>query len=197
MARSAVPGASNGADRRNRAGLLLVGLLLAGAGAYGLGRGWDSSSSEPLLGDGLRRFVDRNLVSFWAVTGVVALLLAIIGLRWLRGQLADASPRRLDLTHRGDRGVTVIGASGAGDALAADIERYAGVAGASARLTGDEDAPDVDLRVDVAEAGDVPALRARIEDDALPRFRRALDLEDVSATIEFRLSSTPAGPRVR
>jgi hypothetical protein len=195
MTRPAVPGDSSDADRRNRLGLFLVGVVLAAGGGYGLARGWgafgDGPASRPLLDDGLRRLVGRNLIGFWAAAGAVALLIAVIGLRWLRAQLATATPRRVDLTHPGDRGVTVVVPAGAADALAADVERFAGVTGASARLTGDRDAPHVELRVDVAGRCDVPTLRARIEDEALIRLRRALDLDELAASVEFRLTDAP------
>jgi hypothetical protein len=91
----------------------------------------------------------------------------------------------------------VIVPAGAADALAADVERLSGVSSASARLTGDADAPEVDLRVEVTGRCDVPTLRARIEDEALGRFRQALDLDRLEANVEFRVSDTPPGARVR
>lgn len=201
MHRSAVTGASSGADRRNRVGLAVVGLLLTAAGGYGLARSWgafgDRSASEPVADDNVRDFVARHPTAFWATAAALAIVLAVVGLRWLRAQLAAASPRRIDLTHRGDRGVTVVVPAGAADALAADIERYRGVTQASARLIGDSDTPEVDLRVDVAADCDVPAVRARIESDALARFRQAVDLPAVQSRLEFRLTDTPPGPRVR
>lgn len=200
MTGDAITGASSGADRRNRFGLTLVGLVLAGLGAYGLARGWgvfgDQAASEPLLVDPWRRFVGRNQALFWTGAAMASLLAAWIGLRWLRAQLAASTPRHIDLTQHGDGGTTVIVPAGAAQALAGDVERYAGVASTSARLTGDQEAPEVDLRVDVADSCNVPALLARIEDEALERFRRALDFEAIDANIEFRLS-TPTRQRVR
>jgi hypothetical protein len=196
----AITGASSRADRRNRVGLLLVGLMLAGLGGYGLARGWaafgDAAASEPLLVASWRSFVDRNHAPFWIGAALASLLVAWVGLRWLRAQLAASTPRHIDLTHHGDDGTTVIVPAGAAQALAREVERYGGVASASARLTGDRDAPEVDLRVDVADSCNVPALLTRIEDDALERFRRALDLETLDANIEFRLT-TPTRRRVR
>jgi len=197
----AITGATNRADRRNRAGLVLTALILTAVGGYGLARGWgafgDTAASDPLLAESWRTFVGRNQTPFWAGAALASLLLAWIGLRWLRAQLAESTPRRIDLTHHGDGGATVIMPAGAAQALAADVERYGGVASASARLTGDQDAPEVDLRVDVADSCNVPALLARIEDDALERFRRALDLEALDANVEFRLTTTPSRRRVR
>jgi hypothetical protein len=197
--REASTRASSGADRRNRAGLTLLGLLLAGSGGYGLARGWgvfgDDAAAEPLLSESWRSFVARNENWFWPAAALASLLVAVIALRWLRAQLASAAPRRVDLTHHGDGGTTVVAPTGAAAALARDVERYGGVSRAVARLSGDGDAPEIDLRVHVADSCNVPALRRRIEDDALPRFRRALELDKVDTNIEFRLA-TPTGPRV-
>ena len=199
MKTEAVTSASSRADRRNRAGLTLLGLVLASAGGYGLARGWavfgDAAAAEPLITDSWRSFVSRHESWFWPAAALTSLLVTLLALRWLRAQLAAATPRRVDLTHRGDGGATVVVPSGAAQALARDVERYAGVTGASARLSGDSEAPEVDLRIQVSETGNVPAIRARIEDDALPRFRRALELDTAEANVEFRLT-TPTGPRV-
>lgn len=200
MKGQAVTGASSRADRRNRIGLTLVGLVLAALGGYGLARGWaafgEPAASEPLLTDPWRRFVGRNQALFWAGAALASLLVAWVGLRWLRAQLGESTPRCIDLTHRGDGGTTVIVPAGAAQALAGDVERYGGVTAASARLAGDQEAPEVDLRIDVADSCNVPALLARIEDDALERFRRALDFETVDVDIEFRLTTT-GSQRVR
>ena len=199
MTRQAVTGASTTADRWNRFGLIILGLALLVAGGYGLARGWgafgERAASEPLLVESWRRFVGRNESWFWPAAAALAVLVALLGLRWLRAQLAAATPRRIDLTHRSDGGTTVVVPAGAAQALAADIERYRGVTQASARLSGDADVPDVDLRIEVDERCNLPALRRCIEEEALTRFRQALDLSDLDANIEFRLTS-PSGPRV-
>jgi len=193
----AITGASSRADRRNRLGLTLVGLVLVGVGGYGLARGWAAfghqAASELLLPEPWRRFVDRNEALFWSGAAVASLVIAWVGFRWLRAQLAASTPRTIDLTDHGDGGTTAIVPAGAAQALANDVERYGGVLSASARLTGDKEAPEVDLRIDVGDGCSVPALLARIEDDALERFRRALDLDTIDANIEFRLT-TPSRP---
>ncbi|HEX6379732.1 MAG TPA: alkaline shock response membrane anchor protein AmaP [Acidimicrobiia bacterium] len=193
MNRQAVTGTSTGADRRNRAGLLLVGLLLLGVGAYGLARGWgafgDRAAAEPLLVDDWRRFVGRNGAWFWPAAAVASLLAALLGLRWLRAQLAAGTPRRVDLTHRGDGGTTVVRPAGAARALADDIETYRGVTEVSARVTGEPEAPEIDLRVEVVDSCHIPSLRSRIEQEALARFQQALELEAVESNLEFRLSA--------
>jgi hypothetical protein len=169
-------------------------------GGYGLARGWGAfgqrPASEPLLVESWRRFVGRNEGWFWLAAAVGALLLAALGVQWLRAQMAAATPRRVDLTHRGDGGTTMVQPAGAAQALADDIEQYHGVTRASARLTGDGAAPEIDLRVEVEDTCKLPSLRARIEQEALARFQRALELDTIEANIEFRVT-TPSGSRVR
>lgn len=193
MKRQAVTGTSTGADRRNRAGLLLIGLLLLGVGAYGLARGWgafgERAATEPLLVDEWRRFVARNGLWFWPAAAVASLLAAVLGLRWLRAQLAAGTPRQVDLTHRGDGGTTVVRPAGAARALADDIETYRGVTEVSARVTGEPEAPEIDLRVEVVDSCHIPSLRSRIEQEALAKFQQALELEAVESNLEFRLSA--------
>ena len=200
MRGDAVTGGSTSADRLNRAGLSVLGLLLAGCGVYGVARGWGAfggnAASDPLLLDSWRDFTIDNERWFWPVAAVASLLVGLLGLRWLRAQLAAASVEPIDLTHRGDEGTTTVRPAGAARALADDIESHGGVNRASARLVGDPEAPEVDLRVEVDGDCDLPALRTWIDDEALARFQQALELERLDAKVEFRLAP-PAGRRLR
>lgn len=87
-------------------------------------------------------------------------------------------------------------ASGATAALARDIEEYPGVRSARARLLGDHPAAEVEIIVDVHDGADVPALRRRIEEHALARFRQALELADLRSQVHVR-PAEPAGRTVR
>ena len=193
----AVTGASHGTDRVNRSALTFIGLLLIGLGAYGLARGWgvfgERVASDLLLADSWREFVSRNENWFWPAAAAGSLLVGLLGLRWLRAQLAAATPKGIDLTHRGDGGTTVVSPAGAARALAGEIESYRAVSQATARLTGDGDAPEIDLRVEVSDDCDLARLRTRIEDEALAHLEQALELDGVTAKVEFRL----AGPSTR
>ena len=68
------------------------------------------------------------------------------------------------------------------------------VARASARLVDDGERPEVDMRVEVNDDADVPALRAKIEDEALRRFCQALGVSSVNAHLHLRL--TEPAPRL-
>ncbi|MDQ3569056.1 MAG: alkaline shock response membrane anchor protein AmaP [Actinomycetota bacterium] len=181
-----------GPDRLNRWALVVVSLVLLGAGGYGLARGYDAlgaeAGDEALLAEPVRDFVGRNENVFWAVVFVVCLIVALIAVRWILAQFRSPRLTELDLTEDGSRGTTHMRASGASQALATDIEDYFGVSSASARLVQDGARPEVDLRVDVNDDADVPALRGRIEEHALTRFCQALEVSDVDARLHLRLT---------
>ena len=188
----AVTGASHRTDRVNRTALTFIGFLFVGIGAYGLARGWgafgERAASDPLLPGSWRQFVSRNENWVWPTAAVGSLLVGLLGLRWLQAQLAAPTPRAIDLTHRGDGGTTVVRPAGAARALEGEIETYRAVSTASARLTGDGDAPELDLRVEVSDDCDLSRLRTRIENEALTHLEQALELDGVTANVEFRLA---------
>ncbi|MDQ4069397.1 MAG: alkaline shock response membrane anchor protein AmaP [Actinomycetota bacterium] len=188
-----------GPDRLNNVVLTLLALVLLGVGAYGLARGYgafgDDQAAEPVLGDDLREFVTTNANWFWPIAAVASLLVAWLGLRWLLAQVTAPTVTRLRVPSEGP-GRTELLASGAAAALAQDIEEYPGVKGARARIVGDDPAPEVEIIVDVHEDADVPALRRRIEEHALERFRTALDLQQLRPRVHIRLAER-AGRAVR
>ena len=186
-----------GPDRLNRWLLLLLSIVLIGAGGYGLARGYEAFGAEqagqPLLGEPLRLWVSRNENLFWPAVLVVCVAVAYLALRWLVAQFRARRLSELELTSEGSKGSTRLRAAGAAQALAEDIEGYPEVTAASARLLHDGQRPEVDVRVDVHDDADVPGVRDRIEEQALRRFCQALEVPDVSATVNIRL----AGPTSR
>ena len=71
--------------------------------------------------------------------------------------------------------------------LAAEIETYPGVHAASARLAGGRDRPVLHLTVATEDRADIAALRERIDTEALPRLRQALDLDHLDAELVLDL----------
>lgn len=187
-------------DRLNATVLTLVGLLLLGGGAYGLARGYDAfgerQAAGPVLGDTVRDFVTGNDDWFWPLAAAVSLLVAWLGFRWLVAQVHAPSVSRLPVASDAERGSTELSAPAAGAALAGDIEDYPGVRSVMARVVGDGDEPAVDVTVDVHDDADVPAIRARIEEHALPRLASALEVRHLRARLHLRLAEA-AGRRVR
>ena len=185
-------------DRLNATVLTTLGLLLLGAGAYGVARGYEAlgerQAEDPVLGDTVRDFVGRNDDWFWPVAAAASLLIAYLGFRWLVAQVHAPTVTHLRVASDPERGSTEVVAPGAAAALAGDIEEYAGVRSARARVVGEE--PTVDVTVDVHDDTDVAAVRSRIEEDALPRFAAALETERLRARVHLRLAE-PVGRTVR
>jgi len=188
-----------GPDRLNTTVLTVLALLLIAAGAYGLARGYgafgDDQALDPVLTGDVREFVADNADWFWPVAAVASLLLSWLGLRWLLAQLGPPAVSRLPVPADGP-GHTELQASGAAAALARDIEDYAGVRGARARIVSDHPSPEVEITVDVHDDADLPALRRRIEEHALERFRTALEISELRPTVHLRLADR-AGRAVR
>lgn len=186
-------------DRLNSTVLSLLGLLLVGLGGYALARGYEAfgedRAQDPVLSDDVRNFVSRNSDWFWPVAAIVALLIAWLGLRWLVAQIHSPTVSALPVRADGP-GRTVLVASGATNALASDIETYPGVRSARARMTDDDPSPEVDITVDVHDDADAVDVRRRIEEQALPRFKAALELQQLRSTIHLRLAER-AGRSVR
>ena len=184
-------------DRLNRTLLTVLGAILLAAGAYGLARSLGAfgqdQARDPLLLDSIRNFAGRNGEWFWPVVAVVCLILAYLAYRWLRAQIRPG-PRLgyIDLPPMSHLGRTRVTAGAATAALAADIESYPEVQSASARLLADGSHPDVDVRVNIFDDADSAQVRRRIEERAFPRFRQALEAEDLRAHVRIGLSE-PAG----
>ncbi len=188
-----------GPDRMNAAVLTMLALVLLGVGGYGLARGYgafgDAQADDPVLSDDVRDFVSRNSDWFWPLAAVVSLLVAWLGLRWLLAQLTTAAVGHLPVRADGPGHTELLG-SGATSALARDIEEYPGVRSASARLIGDHPVPEVSVTVDVHDDADIAAIRRRIEEHALARFRTALELTKLRSQVHLRLAER-AGRAVR
>ncbi len=187
-------------DRLNRILLVLLALILLGLGAYGLARGYDAlgadQADEPLLVEPVRDWVGRNGNLFWPAVFVISIVVAYLALRWLLAQFFAPRLTEIDVTTDGSNGTTRLRAAGAAQALADDIEGYGEVSSATARLVSDGERPEVDVKVDVHDDADLPALRDKIEEQALARFSRALEVPAVTATVLVQLTG-PTERQVR
>lgn len=182
--------------RLDRLLLLMLGLLLATAGVLGLlvGLGvFDSRlRNSPVLDNVVGRFFADNGQWLWPVIALVGLLLGYLALRWLFAQLTPTGVRDLQLEPRSTTGHTDLVGAAVTDAVSDEIVSYRGVAGASARLTGDELDPELRLRVQLDSRADIAALRRRIETGAVAHARQALDNPQLPVRLDLVVTDKKA-----
>jgi hypothetical protein len=188
-------------DRLSRVVLTVLGLVLLGVGVYGLLRGYEvfgaNQADEPLLTEGILDFMADNREWFWPVATLLALAVAYLAFRWFLSLLrTTASVDEIDLTRDPDAGTVSLDGTGAANAVADDVEGYRGVESATARLVSDGARPEVYLRVEVADNADIERIRRRIEEHALTRLARALEVDAVMAHLRVDLAE-PTGRVLR
>lgn len=182
--------------RLNRSLLAVVGLLLLAAGGFAVATHFGAltlvgpdSPLAPAVGD------PPTLALYSTV--VAAFVIGLLTLRWLLAQLA-----RKPKTHTWrfeqdpDRGRTELAASTAIEPFLDEVSAYPGVHAAHATLAGTRATAALALVVSVEQHGDLVAIRRELDTVGLPRLRRALDLDILPVTVEFRFS-TKAGFRAR
>jgi hypothetical protein len=166
------------ADRTNRVALTLFGLLVlavggaamaASTGVYGA-----AYSRQTLLANQASSYIGQHAWIWYAVAGA-CLLLALACLRWLLA-LITSTDRTGDIVLPGqtDQGSTLIQPAALTDAVTTEISGYRGVQAARGRVIGDSRDPEIVLTVTTAPSADLPALRDRIETEALTHVRQAL-----------------------
>ncbi|MEV6830587.1 alkaline shock response membrane anchor protein AmaP [Amycolatopsis sp. NPDC051102] len=178
----------------NRVLLALIGLALVAAGGFAVA----THFGELRLLDPAAPLVPGTAppptwVCYLAIA--VAVLVGLLCLRWLAAQVFRR-PKPTTWRTSGDTGVTVLPSAAAAAPVAADVETYAGVRSASARLSGPRDAPALDLVVTTDRDADPVALRQRIAEHAVPRLRQALDVGRLPVRLEIRLTAK-SGVRAR
>ncbi|GLZ48919.1 hypothetical protein Acsp06_51040 [Actinomycetospora sp. NBRC 106375] len=180
--------------RLNHTLLLLVAIVLLAAAAFALllgsgvlaGLGMNSpGEASPLTPATLS---PPTWVAYLAI--VVAIVVGMLCLRWLIAQTIRKPATgtwRLESDPAG--GVTRLDAQAAVDPFVDEVETYPGVHRATARLSGTSARPFLHLDIGTEDAADITALRRRIDTDAVPRLRRALDLPALPADLLVRLDA--------
>ena len=173
--------------RLNRFLLFVVGVLLLAAGVFAL-----------LTAFGVLRLLRRDQaltpavlsVPTWAayVAVVVAVIVGLLGLRWLLAQtLRRPKTGTWNLEDEQSTGATRLDAQTAVDPLVTEIETYPGVHRASARLAGTATKPVLHLIIGTHDDADINELRRHIDTDAIPRLRQALDITTLPTDVLIRL----------
>jgi hypothetical protein len=187
----------NKLDRANRLVGTIVALVLIAVGALGLLRSYgiifdDDAMDDPVLLRQVRDFVADNDAWFWWAAFALALVLAYIGWRWLRVQLLP-SPSLNQLTvAQTESGHTTLPTGALADAVTRQLEDDPELTGARVRVVGSERSPALDVRASVADGADLEGVRQRVEDDAVGSTRGALERQDLTARVRYRLGDPTA-----
>ena len=179
---------STHARTANRSALAVIGLLLAVAGALGLvlsAGGFGARNADSAIVPDRLREVAQDSWWFWPAVLVLALVLAVLGWRWLIAQFHGDRRRHVDFTDNPREGTTTLDGPAVAHALADDVEDVPGVSGATVRLRG-QHTPRVDLVVELTRRADVAEVRRRLESEVVPRLREAMDDPALPVDIQLR-----------
>ncbi len=180
------------AGLRNRLRLVIVGVLVFAGGGLALARGFgafgDRRAHSPLLTRTESSYAAHH-GWFWPVVAALAIVVALLALRWLMLQLRRDRVHTLSLEADRSHGVTRLPASAAAAALEEEIGDYRGVRSAEAKLTRDPASPELTLIVALDDRADSGQLRRRVEGEALPNFRQALSLDELPTRLRWKVQS--------
>jgi hypothetical protein len=167
------------ADRTNRVGLAVLGLLAVLTGAAGLcilaGVFGSAYPDRTLLANQVGSYVGRNGDWLWPAAAAACLLIALASLRWIIALLVSTD-RAGDITiARGTRaGTTTMHPAALAGAVTREIETYHGADSAKARVIGEPADLALVVTVTAARGADLAALHHRIEAEALSHARQSL-----------------------
>lgn len=186
--------ATNPPARLNRSLLALAGLvLLAGAAVVlgiATGRLALAAASAPLLRAG-------TTLPTWGVwiAAIAGVVVGLAGLRWLAAQ-ARRRPAGVPWTTPAagpTTGVTTVPSRVLEKAVHDDLTAHPGIVGATSRLVIAGPAPRVFVEIDLEAHASPAGARAHLEQQVLPRLRRALDVTALPAELLLRTGRARAG----
>ncbi|MDK8434079.1 alkaline shock response membrane anchor protein AmaP [Brevibacterium sp. GP-SGM9] len=179
----------------NRTGLIIIGLLLTLGGLAILAIGFGLAEAVvPGLGaqSDLQPVAGVFALPFSALLALVAaIILAVIGLRWLAAQIPRkdaAKPLRLQRDAR--TGVTTVTANVIAEAVAEDLEATPEVVDAEAILRGSAKQPELVLHVDVDERADIDAVVTDIAQRVTRNCAEALGSPLATVAVEVGIART-------
>ncbi|WP_209324207.1 alkaline shock response membrane anchor protein AmaP [Brevibacterium renqingii] len=179
----------------NRTGLIILGLiaLLAGLAVLAIGFGVTASIGPAVeAGADLGPVASVLALPYSALIAVVvALILAIIGLRWLSVQVPRkdfAKPFRMQADAR--TGLTTVNAEVIAEAVAADLESTDGVSDAQVILRGTARSPELLIHVDADERADIDAVIAEVAERAAGNASMALGGPLSAVALEIGIART-------
>ncbi|WP_167199913.1 alkaline shock response membrane anchor protein AmaP [Brevibacterium pigmentatum] len=179
----------------NRTGLIILGLiaLLIGLAVLAIGFGLTAPIAPALeAGADLGPVASVLALPYSALIAVVvALILAIIGLRWLSVQVPRkdfAKPFRMQADAR--TGLTTVNAEVIAEAVAADLESTDGVSDAQVILRGTARRPELLIHVDADERADIDAVIADVAERAAGNASVALGAPLSAVALEIGIART-------
>ncbi len=182
---------SSRVDHANRTLLILIGLLLLVAGAAGLALSFEAfgadAAASAVIPNELSQFIADNPWYWWAVVAV-AIIMALLMLRWLIAQLHSTRLSHLDVEPDRSSGETVLRGGAIADGVEHEVQSFLGVQDASLRLQGTQASHRYHLTVDLNERADVDAVRTRLTTQTVPNMRRAQDFEEPAIDIRLVLA---------
>ena len=177
----------------SRTGLVIVGLILLLGGGVVLARGLNVSSS--ILGGSHAPLATRSQIRdpaqhgwVWPAAAAAAAVVALLALWWMAAQTSTKTVRRLPVEPDRIHGTTVLRADAATGAITDELESYPGIRSAGAALHGSPLAPGLRLSVTAENRADPATSRTRIETEALPHLRAALELDTIPTVLRIRFS---------
>lgn len=177
----------------NRTGLIIVGLLclIVGVAVLSISLGLAAALVPGLTPDGqLQPVAAVFALPFSAVIALVlAVILVVIGLRWLAAQRPRkdaAKPLRMQEDAR--TGVTTVNANVVAAAVVDDLELTPEVVDAQAILRGTARSPELVLHVDVDERADIDAVVADISDRVTRNCSQALGVPLAAVGVEIGIA---------
>ncbi|WP_166974600.1 alkaline shock response membrane anchor protein AmaP [Brevibacterium atlanticum] len=179
----------------NRTGLIIVGLLvlLIGLAVLAIGLGFAAPilpGWEPGADLGLATSVLALPYSALAAI-IVAVVLAVIGLRWLSVQIPRkdfAKPFRMQADAR--RGLTTVTAEVIAEAVAEDLESTDGLSDAQVILRGTARSPELLIHIDADERADIDAVIAEVADRVAGNASQALGAPLRAVALEVGIART-------
>lgn len=188
------------ADRTNRFALLLLSVLLIAAGGFGgaaaFGLMGTSTEKRTLTDNPVWRYVGQHGDWVWAAAALLALLIALLAMRWLFTLLASTDRiGEIRIAGAADGGRTRLTGSALTDAVSTEIGTTAASAPPRPTWLATAARPNWVSTV-LHDDADFAAVRRRIETGALTHARAAVGDPSMPITLNLNVT-TQRSARVR
>ncbi len=171
-------GANRRADTTNRRISVTVGIVLIALAVLAWSAGWGAFTdrgSDVILSASARSSIDDRIWIGWLAAVVIAVVVLVLALRWLRFELRPL-PAHPDFETELDEGLHLhVDADALLDIVVADIESVHGVTSTRGRLLKDDgDALTIDLVLGVDHRTDPAELGRRLDEWVRKRAEHSL-----------------------